>query len=168
MKYEIAYVSLSGNTEKLAHGIADKFPVSETILTDLSCEELSLTADIYLLGFGVNKGTVPLKIMEALDELHNKTIMFFVTAGMEPELSYRDSVENKITPFLPDDCNYLGMFMCQGKFPDEVLRAARLKLEEEPDNKYAKRIILDDELSNVHPNEKDFENAYNFIIGKIK
>ena len=129
---------------------------------------MSKKADVYLLGFGVNKGIIPLKIIEALEELHGKKIMFFITCGMEPEKQYRDMIESKITPFFPENCDYRGMFMCQGKFPDEVLRAARLKLEEEPDNKYAKRIILDDELSNVHPNEKDFENAYNFIMGKIK
>ena len=39
MKYEIAYVSLSGNTEKVAHGIADRFPVKDTIVTDLTHEK---------------------------------------------------------------------------------------------------------------------------------
>lgn len=168
MKYEIAFVSLSGNTEKLAHGIADKMPVSETIVTDLSHEELSAVADIYLFGFGVNKGTMPLKIMEALDELHGKKIMFFMTCGMEPEKEYCDTVEKKLLPFLPDDCDYRGMFMCQGRFPDNVLQAAKRKLEEEPDNKYANKIILDDELSNNHPNETDYEKAYRFIMEHLK
>lgn len=168
MKYEIAYVSLSGNTEKLAHGIADKFPIQETFVTDLSHEELYENADVYLLGFGVNKGTIPLKIMETLEELHGKTIMFFITCGMEPELEYRDSIEKKILPFLPEECDYRGMFMCQGKFPDTVFAAAKRKLEAEPDNKYAQKIILDNELSNTHPNEKDYENAYRFIIEHLK
>lgn len=168
MKYEIAYVSLSGNTEKIAHGIADRFPVKDTIVTDLTHEKMSKKADVYLLGFGVNKGTMPLKIMEALEELHGKKIMFFITCGMEPEKQYRDMIESKITPFLPEDCDYRGMFMCQGKFPDNVLAAAKKKLQEEPGNKYAEQIILDDELSNTHPNETDYDHAYKYILEHIK
>ena len=37
MKYEVAYISASGNTEKLAHGIADMLPEKDTFVTDLSC-----------------------------------------------------------------------------------------------------------------------------------
>ena len=168
MKYEIAYVSLSGNTEKLAHGIADRFPIKDTIVTNLLCEKMSKKADVYLIGFGVNKGTVPLKVIEALEILHGKRIMFFMTCGMEPEKEYRDTIENKITPFLPEDCDYRGLFICQGKFPDEVINAAKMKLEKEPDNKYAQKIILDDELSNNHPNETDYDHAYNYILEHIK
>jgi flavodoxin len=168
MKYEIAYISLSGNTEKLAYGLADKLPYGETIITDLSEEELSMQADIYLLCFGVNKGTVPIQIMEALDELSNKTIMLFVTCGMEPEEKYCDAIENKILPFLPDNCDYRGIFMCYGKFPDNVLTAANRKLADDPDNKYARKILSDNRLSANHPDEYDYENAYRFIMEHLE
>ena len=46
MKYEIAYLSTSGNTEKLAHGIADYLPVSETFVTDLRVEDVTGQAEI--------------------------------------------------------------------------------------------------------------------------
>ena len=167
MKIEIAFVSLSGNTENLAHGIADNLPHDKTFVTDLTHEDITGKADAYLIGFGVNKGTVPLKIMDVLDELHGKKIMFFVTCGMEPVREYRDAVEKKLLPFLPDDCEYLGLFMCQGEFPNNVLSAARNKLSEEPDNKYAQRILDDAELSAGHPNEMDFENAHNFIKERL-
>ena len=121
MKYEIAYISISGNTERLAHGIADRLPQRKTIVTDLTTEEIMKKANVYLIGFGINKGAVPLKIMEVLEELHGKTILFFVTGGMEPLNEYRDAVERKIEPFLPDDCDYRGLFLCQGQFPDTVL-----------------------------------------------
>lgn len=163
MKFEIAFVSLSGNTEDLAHGIADNLPHDKTFVTDLSHEDITGKADVYLIGFGVNKGTVPLKIMEVLDELHGKTILFFITAGMEPTHEYRDAVERQILPFMPDDCDYKGMFMCHGKFPEQVLQAANNKLYEEPDNRFAKRILQEAELSNGHPNQTDYENASRFV-----
>jgi len=78
MKYEIAYISQSGNTEKLAHGIADSLPHRDTFVTDLSCEEITGKADVYLVGFGLKKEAIPLKIMDVLEELEGKTILFFV------------------------------------------------------------------------------------------
>ena len=63
MKYEIAYISGSGNNEKLAHGIADSLPQTDTIVTDLSCEEITKQADVYLIGFGMKREAIPLKIM---------------------------------------------------------------------------------------------------------
>jgi len=78
MKYEVAYISSSGNTEKLAHGIADSLPHRDTFVTDLSCEEITGKADVYLIGFGLKKEAIPLKIMDVLEELEGKTILFFV------------------------------------------------------------------------------------------
>lgn len=168
MKFEIAYISQSGNTEKLAHGIADRFPPNRTFVTDLSYEKITGKADVYLIGFGVNKGTVPLKIMETLDELCGKTILFFITCGFEPTREYLESIERKVAVFLPDDCDYRGLFMCQGEFPNDVLQMAKAKLLNEPNNKVAKKVVDDAELSAGHPHSVDFENAYNFICKRLE
>ena len=53
MNYEIAYYSLSGNTEKLAYGIAKRLPENQAFLTNLQEEEVTLAADVYLVGFGI-------------------------------------------------------------------------------------------------------------------
>ena len=58
LNYEIAYYSLSGNTEKLAYGIAKRLPENQAFLTNLQEEEVTLAADVYLVGFGINNGTV--------------------------------------------------------------------------------------------------------------
>lgn len=151
MKYEIAYVSLSGNTEKLYHGIADSLPTQETLVTDIYHKEITKESDVHLIGFDVNKGTVSPKMMEVLDELHDKIVMFLVTCGMEPIREYRDTVEKKLLSFLPDDCEYLGMFMCQGKLPDTVLQASRNRLSEYPVNKSVRRILKESKPSHSHP-----------------
>lgn len=163
MKYEVAYVSVSGNSEKLMHGIADTLPHRKTFVTDLSHEEITGKADVYLIGFGVNKGAIPLRVMEILEELHGKTLLFFITCGMDPVDEYREMIEKKLLPFLPDDCDYKGVFICPGKFSEDVLRSARMLLEDEPDNPYAQKILEDSELSREHPNQSDVEHAYRFI-----
>lgn len=163
MKYEIAYISQSGNSEKLAHGIADGLPQDSTFVTDLSCEKVTGKADIYLIVFGINRGMVPLKVMELLEELHGKILLFFITSGMEPVQEYRDAMERKLLPFIPDDCDYRGLFMCPGRFPEHVLRAAQEKLAVEPEYAAAKNVLSDAELSADHPNQTDIENAGRFI-----
>jgi menaquinone-dependent protoporphyrinogen IX oxidase len=49
LNYEIAYYSLSGNTEKLAYGIAKRLPENQAFLTNLQEEEVTLAADVYLV-----------------------------------------------------------------------------------------------------------------------
>jgi hypothetical protein len=57
--------------------------------------------------------------------------------------------------------------MCRGKFPENVIRAAQNKLEEEPDNSYARRVLADAEGSSEHPSASDCEQAYSFISERL-
>ncbi len=167
MKYEIAYLSVSGNTEKLAHGIADRFPHEDTFVTDLSCESITKKADIYIIGFGVDKGTIPLRIIEALEEIEGKPYMFFITGCMEPTEAYKENVEQKLLPFLPDDGDYRGIFMCRGKISDEARSALNKKLYEAPENPSLAEILRQAKLSENHPDSVDVENAYAFVRERI-
>ncbi len=88
MHYEIAYVSQSGNTENLAYGIADALGDSETVLT---LEHVTRKADIYLVGYEVNKGIVPLPVMDALDEFSVKNS----PAGLNPRTSIKAPSKRK-------------------------------------------------------------------------
>jgi flavodoxin len=167
MHYEIAYVSQSGNTENLAYGIADALGDSETVLTDLSQEQVTGKADVYLIGYGINKGAVPLTVMDALDELHEKEIIFLVTCGIEPTDEYKSSVEKKIVPFISDDCDYKGLFMCYGEWDEKILNAAKAKLAEEPDNPSMKKVVEEAKKAASHPTEDDYANAAKFIAEKL-
>jgi flavodoxin len=163
MRYEIAYVSQSGNTERMAYGIADNLSDNSTVITDLANEKITGQADIYMLGFGVNKGTIPLSLMDALDELHGKKIIFFVTSGVEPTEEYKHSVEKKLMPFLPDDCEYYGLFMCYGKWNENVLQKAQNILSSDPENQTAKRVLAEAKNATAHPNDSDFAEVVRFI-----
>ncbi len=167
MKYEIAYLSLSGNAEKLAHGIADSLPHNQTLVTNLAHKRITSKADIYIIGFGMNKGTVPIDIINTLDELQGKRIMFFVTCGLDPSEKHQKDVEKKLFPFMPDDCDYCGLFMCRGKIPDNVVNAIYDKLIEWGDNQSAMKILEEAALSENHPDSTDIENACAFISKHI-
>ncbi len=167
MKYEIAYISSSGNTEKLAHGIADCLPCEDTFVTNLFCEEITKQADVYLLGFGMKHEAIPLKIMDVLDELEGKTILFFVTAPIKPTEAHVKEVERKLEPFMPNNCDYRGLFLCLGQVSEKTLMKLRTVLEQEPDNEQAKAAYETCQQTVGHPNQKDFEDAYDFVCKKL-
>jgi len=167
MKYEIAYISASGNTEKLAHGIADMFPARDTYFTDLSAEKITGQADIYLICFGFRKEAVPLKVLELLEELENKTILFFVTASVKPSDEAVGMLERYLEPFMPSSCDYRGLFLCPGQVSAHTLESVQDYLRVNPDDEQAKEVYAWYQSTAGHPNENDVGDACNFIREKL-
>lgn len=163
MKYEIAYYSRSGNTAMLAEEIAELLSSEDVRLTDLNCSDASDDADMYIIGFGINRGAVPMKVMDVLEQAEGKEIVLFVTCGMEPSEKYRISVERRVKPFLPDDCVYHGLFLCAGRFPDEVIAGVEATLERQPDNQQAQSVLANHEKTRNHPDKADIQNIRDFI-----
>lgn len=167
MKYQIAYISDSGNTEKLALGIAKKFSEDEIKVVNLKENEMTDEAEVYFICFGMNRGSVPYKILECAEQLDNKTVIFFVTCGLEPREKHRIEVGRKILPFLPNSCTFRGVFMCRGEFPESVLKTAEEKFFDNPEHEYARFILEDAEMSCGHPNQFDIDNAYCVICENL-
>lgn len=140
MKCAVAYVSRSGNTAAVAKEVANILSKEEIQLTDLSCEVPPEDADVYLIGFGVNQGTIPLKVMDAMELAEGKVLLMFATCGMEPTEYYKETVERKVTPFLPENCDYRGVFLCPGQFQEDVISKVEEILQAQPDNS-AMRLI---------------------------
>lgn len=167
MRYEIDYLSRSGNTKKLADAVETLFPVQDTEVIDLLCEEPTGDAAAYVIVFSFNKGTVPLKIMEILDILENKTILFLVTLGADHPADYQTVIEQKMRPFLPDACDYRGMFICRGAFPDNVIAAAEEQLKNNPDDAYAQMVHNCCREAMSHPDQNDMDEACRFVRAKL-
>lgn len=165
MNCEVAY--LSNSAAMLAEEIVDALSAEQVHLTDLSCESASAGADIYLIGFDINRGTIPMKIMDTLDAAEGKTILLFVTSGMEPTEEYKAAVERKIQPFLPDDCDYRGLFLCAAQFPDEVVQNMREVLRRDPENARAKSLMEHYQKTCGHPDVKDLADLRKFVREKL-
>jgi len=168
LKYEIAYLSSSGNTALLARSIASILPAENTHLTDLSLGSVSEIADVYFIGFGVNRGTVPLKIIESLEYTEGKTVILFITSGIEPIDSYKAAIERKISPFLPDNCNYKGLFLCAGQFPDAAASKIKEMLRLQPENEQARMLWENYQKTYGHPNNRDLEDLRNFVLAVLE
>jgi flavodoxin len=167
LNYEVAYLSRSGNTAVLAEALAGMFSDEKVHLTDLSQDDAAGDADVYLIGYGVNRGTFPVKIMDTLELAEGKTVLLFCTGGVDPTTEYQKSVERKVLPFLPDECDYRGLFLCAGQFPDEVIQNVQEVLRRDPDNAQARSLLEQAQKARTHPDKNDLANLRKFVREKL-
>jgi len=158
--YQIAYLNVYGSARVLADEIQTILADAE--LVDLDRQEISDDADVYLLVFEITQAAIPLKIMEVLENLEGKTILCCGTCGMALHES-KDSIEHSLLPFIPDECDYRGLFFCPGQIPVSVIETIQTALDEDPENQRAKIILDAFQHSMNHPDTDDLRNLRRFI-----
>lgn len=168
MKYEISYFSKSGNTAVLANAIAAMLPAESMKITDLAVGEVSVDADFHFIGFDVSGGALPLKVMEALDHAEGTAVALFSTCHLLPTEEHKAAIERKIYPFLPDGCDYKGLFLCAGQFPENAAGVVEEKLKTQPDNAEMKEYLKRHYEIAGHPNAHDIENLKAFVQSVLK
>lgn len=160
MFYQIAYLNTYGNASVLADGIQNILNDAEFV--DLSNQEITEDADVYLLVFEITRNSIPLPIMDALENLEEKTILCCVTSGMA-RFESKEGIEHSLLPFLPDECDYRGMFFCPGQIPVSVIEKAEKVLRQDPENRQAKMMIEAFRSSAGHPDIEDMRELRRFI-----
>ena len=161
MKVQVLYVSGTGNTEKIAESIYRAIPDAAKDIKRLdSCSE-KRSADTYFIGFWANRGTASMEVLDYLSELHGKNIALFGTCGMGCDPAYYKKIENSVAAFIPDDNQYLGAFLCQGKMPMRIREKYEHMLTVENEAQVQK-LIHNFDTALLHPNADDFANAAHF------
>lgn len=163
LKYQVVYISLSGNTERLAKELYGILPRESTRLVNLCEDDADTRADVYLIGFGYNQGRIPLMIIELLEQLSGKTVLLFATCGLLPTEEYRDAIAKKLFPFLPDDCDWRGLYLCGGAFPNEVAENLEQLRERGEENEQVQMFWEAKRETDGHPDEGDVEEALAFV-----
>lgn len=163
MKYEIIYTSKTGSTEKVAYALAKMLPPSQCRIVNIDQEESSDSADVYLIGFGVQKGACPYRLLALLEKLEGKKMLFFATGGLAAFKGYQKKLEASITSFLPDNYVYLGLFLCQGKISQEGYAYLESCLNHPSDAAAAQNLKQLYTYSQSHPDEQDLQNACAFL-----
>lgn len=54
-----------------------------------------------------------------MEQIDAGKLVLFVTCGMSPTVNYKQKLEDFLMVWLPDNVDYLGMFLCQGKITEE-------------------------------------------------
>lgn len=162
MDYMVLYSSKTGNTKKIATEIFSALPGMSKDMQSIE-EYRGKDADIFFIGFWVNRGTCEMSVIDALSGLHEKKIALFGTCGMGSSAEYYRSIEQKVNVWIPDDCEYLGTFLCQGKMPMQVRESYEISREDPRQEAYRKRLLRNFDEALFHPNGDDLAQARDFV-----
>ncbi|MCI8484661.1 MAG: flavodoxin [Lachnospiraceae bacterium] len=162
MDYMVVYSSVTGNTKKIATEIFSALPGMSKDMQSIE-EYKGKDADIFFIGFWVNRGTCDISVIDLLSDLHGKKIALFGTCGMGKERAYFKTIEQKVNVWIPDDCEYLGTFLCQGKMPMQVRENYEIPMEDSRQEMWRKRMLHNFDEGLFHPNEEDLAHVREFV-----
>jgi hypothetical protein len=158
MEYAVIYYSESGNTEMLAKQIYAAIGSNEKTLVDLNKQQQIPKADMYFVGFPIHKKNCSLKIVDALEQIENGGLILFATCGLTPTASYKQKLEDALSVWLPDEADYLGMFLCQGKTSGEQKEHFY-----QTNPEYREKLAEMFREGDKHPDRDDVENAVGYV-----
>lgn len=168
MKYQISYLSPAGSCVKLAEAFADI--LEDACIVDLACDD-ELNGEIHLIGFEVNEinfKAIPYEIMALLDQLESKTILLFATCPFHADQSMKEKLERILTPFLPENCDYRGLFLCTRQASDSLLANVRMLAAKRPEDENARALLKSCEATAGHPTEEDIMQACLFVTRELE
>ncbi|MDD2973283.1 MAG: flavodoxin family protein [Lachnospiraceae bacterium] len=162
MKYQVIYISKTGNTEKIAKKIFEVLPGMEKDIMRFDPGMEIGDADVVWVGFCVNRGTCSMDLLDYLSELHEKKIVLFGTCGMGSDASYYKRIMDEIVAWIPDDSECLGTFMCQGKMPMSIREKYESMLGNGNDGQLQALIRNFDEAL-LRPDKDDLKHTAEFV-----
>lgn len=163
MKYQVVYESRNGNTRAIAEAMMAVLPAESAKLVDIDAETPSGDADMYCIGYGVHSSICSLKLLDFMELLSGKTVLLFATCGLEPTEAYKKLLERNMKPFLPDQCDYRGMFLCQGAIAEDGITTLQKHIEKLGNTEQLQQL---DELvvrAQTHPDFDDLDAAGQFV-----
>lgn len=160
MKYAVIYISETGNTEELAKNIYVSLPGNDKTIMDAGKITELPEADFYFIGFPVKNRICSIEIMNILEQLENVKVALFASCGLPANEKYKQYIENAVSPWINDETDYRGLYLCQGKASEkfrEILETKTNYSSEELD-----RIMISE-----HPNDDDINRLYEFVDSVI-
>lgn len=157
MTYAVIYHSQTGNTKQIAEEIYRNISSEDKCICDMRQIQAVPDADVYFIGFSIRNGTCGIETMNYLDRVKGGKIALFATCGFYPAEQYREQLEHNLMVWIPDNAEYLGIFLCQGKVPDEQWQKIKQMMPEASEQ-------LEEMLQSgsSHPNTVDFAEAAQF------
>lgn len=166
MDYLVTYASNTGNTQKVAMEVFEALPGKSKDIVSLE-EFRGQEADTCFVGFWNNRGICPAAVIDFLSGLHGKRVALFGTSGMGDNQEYYRQMEKRVSVFVPDDNEYLGCFLCEGRMSTQILERYR-QMQAVADTPHIRAMIAAFEKAMLHPDERDFEKAREFVKRTLK
>lgn len=162
MDYMVVYSSKTGNTKKIATEIFSALPGMSKDMQHIE-EYKGKDADMFFVGFWVDRGTCDMSVIEMLSRLHGKKVALFGTCGLGHDAEYYKMIEQKVEVWVPDDCEYLGAFLCQGKMPMRLRENYEIPMEDPRQEAWRRQMLRNFDEGLFHPNEEDVRKAREFV-----
>ena len=162
IRYKVVFVSKTGNTKKVAMAIYDGIVSSSKDIINLEEEHKETEADVYFVGFWVNRGSASLDVLEYLGNLEGKKIALFGTYGFKKDERYERQIENQVKAWMEENVQYLGSFFCQGKMGTAVRKKYEQMLQNPETEKIAEQMLHNYEEGLLHPDQEDLSRAFEF------
>lgn len=163
MKFAVIYDSDTGNTERIALEIYDTIGYRDKELLNLSEDDEIPDVDVYFVGFPVHQRSCGIKTMECLEKIETGKIVLFATCGMSATDSYREKLEDKLSVWISDDAEYLGLYLCQG---ETTVAQQKRFLETHPDISVELSEMLVNGIG--HPDRDDLVQVVEFTEGILR
>lgn len=157
MKVAIVYKSLTGNTKMVAEAIASALSKEELVYVGEPAE--AIDAELYFVGSWTDKGNCETSIGTFLQNLNDKQVAYFGTAGFGGSQEYYDTLASRVKTQIPPSNKILGSFFCQGKMPMSVRERYVGMLQANPEDKNLKVSIENFDAALKHPDESDLNDA---------
>ena len=157
MKICIAYSSRTGNTRRMAEGLAQELRELGPVLVDLNALPAGAAlpeAEVYLIGYWVRRGAPDVTAARFIQSLRNARAGLFGTLGAYPYSAHGRRAAQAAEALLSDTCEHLGTFQCQGALAEDVLRRSRAR-KGEPSEETKRR----HRIAAGHPNAEDWHFA---------
>lgn len=167
MKFQISYLSPSGNCKKLADAFEDI--LEDAYVADLKYDN-DVQGDIFLVGFEMNESsfkTIPYEVMELLDQLEEKTVLLFATCPFRADERAAEQLEQAVLPFLPDSCDYRGFFLCAGEASQQLVSHLQELSAKQPQDQRTGALLESCMASVGHPDEEDIMKACLFVTKEL-
>lgn len=161
MKYAVVFSSKTGNTKRLAEAIRAALGEAECIYFGPP-DPKALEAPRLYVGFWTDKGTCDMSVVDFLSELHGKKVALFGTCGMGKDSEYMERIGKHVKVWIPEDCTYLGFYMCQGKMPMDVRRRYETMEKNGVEPEKVKMLLANFDEALLHPDDRDVQNAAAF------
>ena len=154
MRLWIVYSSVTGNTRRLAEGIAQELGDFQPRLAEIDSLDAPPEADVCLVGYWADKGRPDERASRFLSGLRHTRVGLFGTLGAYPYGPHARMVQAAAEELLDENCPLIGSFLCQGPVNPRLLE--RMRHAGSPDNPEAQRRH---QIAAHHPNEGDMRYA---------
>lgn len=157
LRYVVVYQSQTGNTKKIAEAVYESIEADDKRLVDIDEMQRMPNADVYFIGFNIHNENCSIDIIDCLEEISGGYVALFSSCGYVPTEEYKAVIERKVEVWLPEEAEYMGMYICQGRVQEDQKEIMRRNMPDKVD-------ILDRmfEMGDTHPDIQDCDEAATF------